>query len=57
MTSHFSRALRAQRGAPGRPRRAESARGTDVFPRPAASPGAMASVRVPHTLFTGVPRS
>jgi hypothetical protein len=70
MTPHLPHALRIERGgsptqrasgrlagAPGRPRRAESTRGIDVFPRPAASPGARGSVRVPHTPFTGVPRS
>ncbi|HEU4556754.1 MAG TPA: hypothetical protein VFS20_02855 [Longimicrobium sp.] len=40
--------------APGRTRRAESTCGIGVFPRPAASPGAMVSARVPHTLSTGL---
>jgi hypothetical protein len=44
-------------GAPNRPRRAESTRGIDIYPRPAASPGATGSVRVPHTRITGFPRS
>jgi hypothetical protein len=57
MTSHLPRALRVSRRAPATPRRAESAHLTDAFPRPAASPGATGFVRVPRTLFTGVPRS
>jgi hypothetical protein len=55
-----SPALRASgrlAGAPGRPRRAESTRGIDVFPRPAAAPDARGSVCVPHTRFTGIPKS
>jgi hypothetical protein len=70
MTSHVPHALRTRRdgsptlrvsgrlaGAPGRPRRADSTRGIGLFPRPAALPGAMASVRIPHTQFTGVAKS
>jgi hypothetical protein len=70
MTFRFSHAPRTGRGrspsvrasgrlagAPGRSARAKSTRGIDVFPRPAAWPGAMAAVRVPHTRFTGVPKS
>ena len=38
-------------------RRAEPTCGIDVFPRPAASPAEVGSVRVPHIRFTGVPTS
>ncbi|MFL5383280.1 MAG: hypothetical protein ACJ8GN_12235 [Longimicrobiaceae bacterium] len=38
-------------------RRAESTRGIDVFPRPAASADEVGSARVPHTRFTVVARS
>jgi hypothetical protein len=70
MTARFAYPLRVKRGgsptlrasgrpagAPGSPRRAQSTRGIDVFPRPAAAPCARESVCVPHTRFTGVPKS
>lgn len=57
MTGIASRIAGRLAGAPGRTRRGESTRGSGVFPRPAASPGAVVSALVPHTLFTGVPGS
>ena len=70
LTSRFPPVLRMERGGsptvrasgrlagpPGRPRRAGSTRGIDVFPRPASLPGASGAMRVPQTRFTGVPKS
>jgi len=56
MTSPVPHAPRTERGGSPIPR-AESVRGIDALPRPAAWPGAGGSARVAHTPSTGIPQS